>query len=88
MVGPAGPKGDPGPGLEERLTRIEALSWTHNSEHVAAPGNPSSFVAEVEMLTGAKIPGLVIGFTDDVQVSKTIDAWHVLQVLVDHSTAA
>jgi hypothetical protein len=86
VVGPAGPKGDPGPGLEERLTRIEALSWTHNSEHVAATGNPNSFVVEVEMLTGAKIPGLVIGFTDDVQVSKTIDAEHVLQVLVDHST--
>ena len=87
VVGPAGPKGDPGPGLEERLTRIEALSWTHNSEHVAATGNPNSFVVEVEMLTGAKIPGLVIGFTDEVQVSKTIDAEHVLQVLVNHSTA-
>jgi hypothetical protein len=87
VVGPAGPKGDPGPGLEERLTRIEALSWTHNSEHVAATGNPNSFVVEVEMLTGAKIPGLVIGFTDEVQVSNTIDAEHVLQVLVNHSTA-
>jgi hypothetical protein len=86
ITGPTGPKGDPGPGLEERLTRIEALSWTHNSEHVAATGNPDSFVVEVEMLTGAKIPGLVIGFTDDVQVSKTIDAEHVLQVLVNHST--
>ena len=39
------------------------------------------------MLTGAKIPGLVIGFTDEVQVSKTIDAEHVLQVLVNHTTA-
>jgi hypothetical protein len=86
ITGPAGPKGDPGPGLEERLTRIEALSWTHNSEHVATPGNPNSFVVEVEMLTGAKIPGLVIGFTDEVQVSKTIDAEHVFQVLVNHST--
>ena len=63
------------------------MSWSHNSEHVAATGNPNSFVVEVEMLTGAKIPGLVIGFTDEVQVSKTIDAEHVLQVLVDHSTA-
>jgi hypothetical protein len=86
VVGPAGPRGDPGPGLEERLTRIEALSWTHNTEHAAATGNPNSFVVEVEMLTGAKIPGLVIGFTDEVQVSKTIDAEHVLQVLVNHST--
>ena len=87
ITGPAGPKGDPGPGLEERLTRIEALSWTHNSEHVPATGNPNSFVVEVEMLTGAKIPGLVIGFTDEVQVSKTIDAEHVFQVMVNHSTA-
>jgi hypothetical protein len=87
VVGPAGPKGDPGPGLEERLTRIEALSWIHNTEHVAATSNPNSFVVEVEMLTGAKIPGLVIGFTDEVQVSKTIDTEHVLQVLVNHSTA-
>ena len=87
VVGPAGPRGDPGPGLEERLTRIEALSWTHNAEHVAATSDPNSFVVEVEMLTGAKIPGLVIGFTDEVQVSKTIDAEHVFQVLVNHSTA-
>jgi hypothetical protein len=87
VVGPAGPKGDPGPGLEERLTRIEALSWTHNTEHAAPTNNPNSFVVEVDMLTGAKTPGLVIGFTDEVQVSKTIDAEHVLQVLVNHSTA-
>ena len=39
------------------------------------------------MLTGAKVPGLVIGFTADVQVSKTIDPDHVFQVLVDHSNA-
>ena len=39
------------------------------------------------MLTGAKVPGIVIGFTADVQVSKTIDPDHVFQVLVDHTNA-
>jgi len=87
VTGPAGAKGDPGPGLEEGLTRIEALSWTHNSEQIAAPGTVNSFAVQVTMVTGAQIPGLVIGFTADVQVSKFIDADHVFQVLVDHTNA-
>ena len=37
----------------------------------------------VERLDGSRIPGLVIGFTDLIQVSKTIDADHVFQVLVE-----
>ena len=87
MVGPAGSKGDPGEGLEQGLTRIEALSWTHNIQQIAATGNPNSFAVEVTLLTGAKVPGIVIGFTGDVQVSKTIDPDHVFQVLVNHSNA-
>jgi len=87
VVGPAGPKGDPGPGLEEGLTRIEALSWTHSSDQVAATGNQNSFAVNVSMLTGPPVPGIVIGFTDQVQVNKAIDADHVFQVLVNHTTA-
>jgi len=86
-TGSVGAKGDPGEGLEQGLTRIEALSWTHNIQQLAATGNPNSFAVPVDLLTGAKIPGLVIGFTADVQVSKTIDPDHVFQVLVNHSNA-
>jgi len=88
VVGPAGPKGDPGQGLEPGLTRIEALSWSHANVHAAALGDPNSFLATVELLNGSKVPGIVIGFTGEVQVSKTIDPDHVFQVLVDHTTAA
>lgn len=84
-TGSAGAKGDPGEGLEQGLTRIEALSWTHNIQQLATTGNPNSFAVQVDLLTGAKIPGLVIGFTADVQVSKTVDPDHVFQVLVNHS---
>jgi hypothetical protein len=49
--------------------------------------NPNSFAVNVSMQTGSKVPGIVIGFTDQVQVSKTIDPDHVFQVLVNHSTA-
>jgi hypothetical protein len=35
------------------------------------------------MLGGEKIKGIVIGFTNEVQVSNTIDPDHVYQVLVD-----
>jgi hypothetical protein len=83
--GAAGAKGDPGEGLEQGLTRIEALSWTHNIQQLATTGKPTSFAVEVTLLTGKKMPGLVIGFTADVQVSKTIDPDHVFQVLVNHS---
>ena len=38
VTGPAGAKGDPGPGLELGLVRIKALSWTHNIAQRAARG--------------------------------------------------
>jgi hypothetical protein len=82
-TGEQGPKGDPGEGLELGLTRIEALSWTHNQMHTAGtPQTPDSFFAVIDIATGAKLFGLVIGFTDDVQVSATIDGAHVFQVLL------
>jgi len=82
-VGEPGPKGDPGEGLEQGLTRIEALSWTHNQMHTGgSPQPPDSFFAVIDTLAGAQFFGLVIGFTADVQVSSTIDAAHVFQVLL------
>jgi hypothetical protein len=82
-VGQPGPKGDPGAGLEEGLTRIEALSWSHNQMHIAGfPQGPDSFFVLIDRLDGSQASGLVIGFTADVQVSATIDAAHVFHVLV------
>lgn len=85
-IGQQGPKGDPGEGLELGLTRVEALSWSHNKSHVGGglPG-PDPYFVMVERLTGAKTPAFVIGFTSDVQVSATIDPQHVFQVLVPSS---
>jgi DNA-binding beta-propeller fold protein YncE len=81
-VGQPGPQGDPGAGLEQGLTRIEALSWNHNQMHTAGiPQAPDSFFVLVDRLDGSQAPGIVIGFTDDVQVSTTIDGAHVFNVL-------
>ena len=79
-TGPAGVSGDSGVGLEEGLTRIEALSWTHNRPHLISP--PDTFFVEVERLNGARTPALIIGFTANVQVTATIDGGHVFHVLV------
>jgi hypothetical protein len=84
--GDTGPKGDRGEGLEPGLTRIEALSWTHNNQHTTTVGSPDCFAVNVSMLDGSNIPGIIVGFTGDVQVSRTIDPDHVFQVLVSHST--
>ncbi len=82
-VGQPGPKGDPGAGLEEGLTRIEALSWSHNQMHTAGfPQGPDTFFVLIDRLDGSQASGLVIGFTAEVQVSATIDAAHVFHVLV------
>jgi competence ComEA-like helix-hairpin-helix protein len=50
-TGNKGPDGDPGAGLETDLTRIVALSWTHNA----------SSMMEFE-LDGKPVKGLVVGF--------------------------
>jgi hypothetical protein len=84
-----GTDGAPGPGLERGLTRIEALSWRHNTLHVGGvPLPPDSFFVMVKMLNPntPDTPGLVIGFTDEVEVSAMIDADHVFQVLVESAT--
>jgi len=74
-----GPPGPAGPGLQEGLTRIEALSWSHAGNSTS---NNDSFLALVKTLpTGGQTPALVIGFTAEVDTS-TIDPRHVFQVLV------
>jgi len=84
--GKDGKDGADGPGLELGLTRIEALSWSHNKNHPGVPPGPDSFFVLVDRLQEPPTPGIVIGFTDMVQVSKTIDASHVFQVLVESAT--
>jgi DNA-binding beta-propeller fold protein YncE len=84
--GPQGPQGTqgnegpPGPGLEPGLTRIDALSWNHNTH-----GNPLVRVTRVD---GSTNWGLVIRFTarvvfDDASAPThpIIDADHVFEVL-------
>lgn len=84
--GDPGPQGPPGPGLQDGLTRIEALSWTHNQ--IVTSGN-DLFFAMVDRLPplppNQPTPALVIGFTDNVQVTNTIDGRRVFQVLVPPS---
>lgn len=72
--GADGADGAPGAGLEPGLTRIKALSWRHNR---------SSQLATVTLLSGAKVPGIVIEFSDLVQMLG-IDSRHVFQVLGEH----
>jgi len=77
-VGPPGRDGKDGDGLERGLTRIKALSWTHNTA-----GN---HLLGVKRLNNAITPSIVIGFTGKVNVSTAvaplIDPEHIFQVLV------
>ena len=92
--GRQGDRGPEGPGLEEGLTRIAALSWSHNQLHNHGdPSNPNdpnseSFFVMVKRQNESETPGIVIGFTDEVQVSELIDAEHVFQVMVEHTSDA
>ena len=72
--GDPGPAGPPGPGLEEGLVRITALSWVHNEpisidklRNIFRPDN------EVPAL------GVVIAFTGEVSLDG-VDPVHVFQV--------
>ncbi len=77
-----GIQGEPGVGLELGLTRIRALSWTHNTVNT---------LLKVKMKDQTQKEGFVIGFTDNVRVRvqqgnalvDLIDAAHVFQVLVN-----
>src|ERR1051325_9904347 len=71
--GQNGAPGKDGVGLELGLTRIKALSWTHNEQNT---------LLKVTMLQGDPKFGFVIGFTDKVIVKDAIDAAHIFQVLV------
>jgi hypothetical protein len=74
--GGPGPQGDPGPGLESGLTRINFISWRHNTH-----GNDFARIR----VRGAVHPGLVIGFTGPVGFAdavRPIDAGHVFEVLL------
>ncbi|MET0649818.1 MAG: hypothetical protein ABW208_24670 [Pyrinomonadaceae bacterium] len=77
--GQPGEQGTAGPGLEEGLTRIRALSWRHNTQD-----NPLVFISDA---TGQQFgAGLVIGFSGKVEVQDVIDADHVFQVFVRTGT--
>ena len=71
---PPGRNGEPGKngeGLEENLTQIVALSWTHRS-------NKESFI-----LIDEQQPAFVIGFSRPVNID-LIDVEHIFQVLIQH----
>ena len=72
VVGPAGP------GLEEGLVRIKALSWKHNGLNKFFP---------VQMTNDEERLGIVIEFTDLVDVGRIIDTNHVFQLLVEKAPA-
>ncbi len=79
LTGDTGEKGDTvagpaGPGLEEDLVRIKALSWKHNE--------PNTFF-NVQMENDDERVGIVIEFTDLVDVGRIIDSNHVFQLLVE-----
>lgn len=79
--GKDGADGKDGQGLETGLTRIAALSWTHNGT--------GPLVAVTRLDKKTQNPGIVIAFTGVVQVSgnpvgtNPIDPQHVFQVLVE-----
>jgi len=69
--GANGAPGINGEGLEQDLTQIIALSWTHRS-------NKGSFI-----LIDEQQPAFVIGFSRPVNVA-LMDAEHIFQVLIQH----
>lgn len=74
--GAPGQQGDPGPGLEVGLTGIAALSWKHNTG-----GNPNPLTT-INLINNnpPKLPGIVIIFTDYVNVS---DPSHLPPLQID-----
>lgn len=85
--GAPGQPGPAGPGLEENLTRIKALSWSHNGDD-----NPldKTFVP----ISGGEVQALVIEFSNKVFVGDPtipgkkvtgIDDKHIFQVLIEHT---
>jgi hypothetical protein len=74
------------------LTRIQALSWFHNKSNPL----PTTIIPISRITDGFK-EGIVIGFNGEVRVGDPlnpgqflteIDAMHVFQVLVEHTTDA
>ncbi|HYU46582.1 MAG TPA: hypothetical protein VEK84_10455, partial [Terriglobales bacterium] len=82
--GTDGKDGKDGEGLERGLTRIRALSWTHNG---------AGGIVGVTQPSGASVPGIVIAFTNGVHVNgapagnNPIDAQHIFQVFVEDDPA-
>jgi len=85
LQGPQGIPGQPGlpgAGLEEGLTRIEALSWTHNQSITSF--NDLFFAIVQRLGNQQESRALVIGFTDDVNVTDSIiKGRRVFEVLID-----
>lgn len=75
-----GRDGTDGHGLEAGLTRINALSWTHNE---------NSRLLGIRRQDESSAAGLVIGFTGPISFldiwNKPIDSEHIFQVLVPAS---
>jgi len=71
LPGGSGPMGPAGPGLETKLTRIAALSWTH--------GKPSALTIAIG--TNKPLFVLAMQFTQSIDISQ-IDAEYVFQVWI------
>ena len=103
QIGPAGPQGPLGPlgpigpagangvngkdgvGLEEGLTQIKALSWHHGAGTPIHSGLDT--LPDITRIGGSKVKGFIVQFTAPVD-TKSIDADHVFQVLIEHELEA
>jgi hypothetical protein len=79
--GPAGQTGPAGPGLETGLVQIIALSWVHGGNLQFTKLLPFKYTDPTGK-SGESI-GLVIAFSDEVQMPSASNAPRIFQVLID-----